>query len=94
MSEINKYNDLTIDQLPAKFKPLSAWSYFWHSVLFSVPIVGLVFLIIFAIGAHNVNKRSFARSYFCVYILFAAIGLILFFTGALGSVLTALLHTA
>ena len=71
------HREMTVDELPAKFRPMSAWSYFWHTILLSIPVVGLVFLIIFAVGGTgNVNKRSFARSYFCIYIVFAIVDII------------------
>lgn len=87
------HREMTIDELPAKFRPMSAWSYFWHTILFSIPVVGLVFLIIYAVGGTgNVNKRSFARSYFCIYIILAIVVLILLFTGSLAALSTALFH--
>ncbi|MBQ7340936.1 MAG: zinc-ribbon domain-containing protein [Oscillospiraceae bacterium] len=52
-------------QIPPENEPLSAWSYFWLKVLFSVPIVGFVFLMIFTFHGGNLNRRSFARSYWC-----------------------------
>ncbi|MBR1860618.1 MAG: zinc-ribbon domain-containing protein [Lachnospiraceae bacterium] len=61
---------LTEKTLPDKFKPIGMWQYFWLDVLFAVPIVGFVFLIIFAVGGGgNVNRKYFARSKFCVLIL-------------------------
>lgn len=87
------HREMTVDELPEKFRPMSAWSYFWHTILFSIPVVGLVFLIIFAVGGTgNVNKRSFARSYFCIYIVLAIVVLILLFTGSLAALSTALFH--
>ena len=47
-------------------KPLSPWQYFGLQLLYSVPVVGFVFLIIHSVGARNVNMRNFARSYWCV----------------------------
>lgn len=54
-----------IYKIPPENEPLSAWSYFWLKVLFSVPIVGFVFLMIFTFHGGNLNRRSFARSYWC-----------------------------
>ena len=66
-------------------KPLSPWSYFGLEILYNIPIVGLDFLIIHAIGAQNINKRNFARSYFCFVIVVAIIiGVILLITSASG----------
>ena len=39
-----------ISKLPEKYRPLGAWSYFGLSLLFSVPVVGFIFLIIFSIS--------------------------------------------
>ena len=55
-----------IKRLPLKYKPMSGWKYMWYSLLFMIPVVGLVFLIIFSVKDTNINRRSFARSYFCV----------------------------
>ncbi len=68
--------ELTKEDLPKKFRPLSAWAYFGYSILFAIPLVGLIFLIIFAVGGENanVNRRSYARSYFCALL----IGVIIF----------------
>lgn len=49
--------------LPRENEPLSAWSYFWLKILFAIPVVGFVFLIVFSCSGANVNRRSFARSY-------------------------------
>ncbi|MBQ8000005.1 MAG: zinc ribbon domain-containing protein [Ruminococcus sp.] len=70
-------SEITEDTLPAKFKPMGAWSYFGHSILFSIPLVGLIFLIVFATGGtRNINKRNYARSYFCGLAIFAVIAIV------------------
>lgn len=70
MNDIEKNE---ISRLPEKYRPLSAWAYWGLTILFSVPVVGFIFLIIFAFNGSNINRRSFARSYFCVLILAAII---------------------
>lgn len=62
MSKIN-YNG------PDVFKPLSPWAYFGLSILFSLPVVGFIFLIIFSVSDANINRRNFARSYWCIYVI-------------------------
>ena len=61
--------DMERDRIPESYRPLSAWAYFGLQLLYAVPLLGWVFLICHAIGARNVNKRSFARSFFCVYVI-------------------------
>ena len=68
-------------------KPLSPWSYFGLEILYNIPIVGLVFLIIHAIGAQNINKRNFARSYFCFVIIFVVILAVAVATGLVAQVI-------
>lgn len=56
--------------IPAEYKPLGAWTYFLYAVLFSIPLVGLVLLIVFSCGGTtNYNLRNYARSYFCAMLV-------------------------
>ena len=62
-----------IDRLPDKYRPLGAWGYFGYQLLFSIPLVGFICLIVFALSDGNINRRSFARSYFCFTVIVAVI---------------------
>jgi len=56
--------------IPAAYKPLSAWAYFGYQLLFSIPLVGLIMMIVFACGGtENINLRNYARSYFCALLV-------------------------
>ena len=55
--------------LPRENQPLSPWAYFGLSLLFNIPVVGFIFLIIFSCSKANINRRNFARSYWCIYVL-------------------------
>ena len=69
------------------YAPLSPWAYFGLQILFSIPIVGFIFLIVFTFSNANINRRNFARSYWCVYIIIAVIALIFLIVSlALGGV--------
>ena len=76
--------------VPKEYEPISMWGYFGYEILFSIPVVGFICLIIFAIGAKNVNKKNFARSYFCYTIIcimvFAVVLAIVMATGAAESI--------
>jgi hypothetical protein len=65
--------EITEDDLPDHLKPMGAWSYFGLQLLFAIPIVGLVFLIVFSFSRGNLNRRSFARSYWCAALVGVAI---------------------
>lgn len=60
--------------IPENYKPISMWGYFGYELLFSVPVLGLILLIVFSLGGtSNVNLKNFARSYFCYFIIIAII---------------------
>ncbi|MBE6739462.1 MAG: zinc-ribbon domain-containing protein [Ruminococcaceae bacterium] len=79
--------EITEDDLPDHLKPMGAWSYFGLQLLFAIPIVGFVFLIVFSFSRGNLNRRSFARSYWCaalvgvaVFVIFMLFALVLGFS--------------
>lgn len=63
--------------VPEENRPLGPWAYFGYSILFSIPVIGFILLIIFSFAGKNVNRKNFARSYWCWFILALAIILIL-----------------
>ena len=71
-----------VNDLPEEYQPLSAWSYFWLSIAYALPIIGTIILIIHALSNNNINRRNFARSYFCII---AIILVILFISILLGA---------
>lgn len=55
----------------APCRPLSTWGYVWRTLLFAIPVVGLVLLFVFAFSKGvNENSRSYARSWL-IYLLAA-----------------------
>ncbi len=75
-----------IQSLPSKYKPLTAWQYFGYSILFALPVVGLILTIVFSLDSSNINRRSFARSYFCVLILVIIVAGIMGILAGLGKI--------
>ena len=58
------------------YRPLGAWAYFGLSLLFSVPLVGFIFMIVFACDDSAINRRNFARSYL-IRLCFVVLGLLI-----------------
>jgi hypothetical protein len=71
---------------PEQFRPLSAWAYFGYTLLFCIPVVGLICLIVFSFSSKNINRRSFARSYWCAIVLVGIVYAILLAAGVLSGV--------
>lgn len=79
-----QYVEITEQNLPPEYKPISMWGYFGYQLLFSIPCVGIIVLVIFAFGgSKNQNVRNFARSYFCYMILMVLLVAIIVITGLL-----------
>lgn len=68
-------------QIPEEYRPLSAWAYFGYSLLFSIPLIGLICLIIFSFSSSNINRRNYARSFWCFIVIGIIIGLVISLTG-------------
>ena len=73
-------------QVPHEYQPISMWGYFGYSILFAIPILGLILAIVWSFGAANVNLRNFARSRFCLLIIGLIITVILLLTGVINNV--------
>ena len=77
-----------INNIPEKYRPISMWGYFGLEILFSIPVVGTIILIVFALGGtKNINKRNYARSYFCFLVIMVIIMAILVATGLVAQVI-------
>lgn len=62
---------------PSEYRPLGAWAYFGYSVLFSIPLIGLIFNLVYCFSDSNINRRNYARSFWCVYLLVFIVSVVL-----------------
>lgn len=58
-----------IRELPEKYRPMSAWKIFFLRVLYSVPVLGLIFAGMHAFDGKNIHLRSFARANFVFFVV-------------------------
>ena len=65
---MNQQEKQEIREMDPKYRPVGAWGYFGYNILFGLPFVGFIILIVFACSGSNVNRRSYARSFFIAYI--------------------------
>ena len=75
---------------PEQFRPLSPWAYFGYTILFGLPLIGFIFLIIYSFDDSRINRRNFARSYFCVLLIVIILIALLFATGVLAKLFSAI----
>lgn len=62
-------------------KPLSPWAYFSYSILFNIPVIGFILLIVFSLDSSNINRRNYARSYWCWLVIFIVLVVVLIISG-------------
>lgn len=60
-------------KIPEKYRPISAWGYFGYNLLFALPIAGFILLIVFSFDNSNINRRNYARSFFCTLLIIVII---------------------
>ena len=70
-------NNIQTPMIPENYKPISVWGYVGYTILFCIPLIGLILLIVFSFSDANINRRNYARSYWCVLLLCIIIVLIL-----------------
>ena len=75
-----------------KNRILGAWEFFLYTVLFSIPVVGLICLIVFSLNNNNLCRRNFARSYWCVYLILLVVILVTIISGSMTALLSGLLN--
>ena len=67
--------------VPPEFRPLGTLAYIGLTILYSIPIIGTIFMIVFSFSDANINRRNYSRMYFVFYVISIVLLLILFFTG-------------
>lgn len=79
---VNEYRDIThspayasanYDAPPPKisrYAPLGVWGFLGNMILLSIPVIGAVVCIIWALGgAYNRNRVNMARAYLLVFVI-------------------------
>ncbi|MFC2735042.1 MAG: hypothetical protein ACFN2Z_06345, partial [Oribacterium sp.] len=70
--------------IPPEYRPITMWGYVGYSLLFSIPLVGLILILIFSFGGTtNINLRNYSRSLLCLMLIFLVIFLLVFSCSAL-----------
>lgn len=57
------------EELPPHLRLMHGWGYVGYDILFAIPVIGFILLIVFAVSDKNMNRRYYARSYFCKMLL-------------------------
>lgn len=74
-------------KVPMGYQPISMWGYFGYQILFSIPVIGWIFVVIFALTAANQNLKNFARSQFCLLIIWIVLFCLTCLTGVMATLL-------
>ena len=70
------------DQEPppgSKYAPMSMGSYIGHSILFSIPVIGILACLFFAFASGNVNKKNYAKATLVFFIIGLIISALIYF---------------
>lgn len=74
-------NRFSVESIPPEYKPISMWGYFGYQLLFSIPLIGIILLLVFSFGGtQNHNLKNYARSYFCYILIMSVLFAVIFVT--------------
>ena len=68
--------------LAPEYRPLGAWEYFGYSVLYCIPIVGLVFAFIYAFNNDNIHRKNHALAFLYALAISIVLSITLYFCAA------------
>ena len=60
-----------------RFKPLSPWAYLGYMLLYSLVPFGWIAAIVHAVNNDNINRRNFARGFWCMVLVSVAVSVVL-----------------
>ncbi len=63
-----------------QYRLLSPWAYVGYGLLFTLPVIGWILAIVFALNDDNLNRRNFARGYWCmvlVVVILSIVGMVM-----------------
>ena len=66
-----------IDQCPKEYKPVETSTFFWCGVLCYLPLIGVIFTILFSIFPVNKNIKNYARAVLIGYCILLIVSMIL-----------------
>ncbi|MBQ3015887.1 MAG: hypothetical protein IJD79_03800 [Clostridia bacterium] len=76
---MTQFEKAEIRRLPKKYRPMGAWGYFWHNILYAIPVLGWICLIWGAVSDKNISRRSYARlGCWVLLIALAAVGAVMY----------------
>ncbi|MBS1572544.1 MAG: hypothetical protein JST62_09145 [Bacteroidetes bacterium] len=70
-----------------RLKTLTSGDWALNIFLASIPIVGFILLIVWALGDGNIHRRNWARGMFLIYIIIFAISIVLLVFFGLGALI-------
>ncbi len=80
-----QYGYINENMLPPEYRPVSVGQYIGYTLLFGLPIIGIIMLFVTAFGSDNsIGLRNYAKSFLIMYAVgFALSFIIMFFVGFL-----------
>ena len=66
--------------LAPEYRPMGAWEYFGYSLLYSIPIVGLILAFVFAFNNDNIHRKNHALAFLFTLAIVIVLSVCLFFT--------------
>lgn len=69
-------SEIPVEAIDPKLRPMKTSSYFGYFLLFSIPIVGQIFALIFSFNNRRIARRNFARGILLIQIILVVLQII------------------
>ena len=65
----------------SEYTPISAWGYVGYQILYAIPLIGWIIWLCHALSPNASSRRSYARSFFCAFLLGLILSVVLIAAG-------------
>ena len=81
---ITVINQMGGGDVPEEYKPISPWGYLGYTILFGIPLVGLILMFVWGFGATtNKNLKNYARFYLITIAITVALYILILIISAI-----------
>lgn len=70
-------NQMQSGEVPESYRPISPWGYLGYTLLFNIPIVGLILMFVWGFGDTNKNLKNYARFFLLTLLISLIISIII-----------------
>lgn len=76
------YPQFNENKFVPEYEPISVGAYLGYMVLFSIPVIGIIMMLVTAFGSGEKSLKNFAKAHLILYVIAVVISIVLILLGA------------